>query len=328
MASRRHAAALLKHYGKKLLSYPNVVAVAIGRKSSNGEIDERGWCLRVHVTRKTKRRSARSVPRELTAPRGRPHLGSIELDVVQTGGTELHAEVRPGLGLYVSETGVIACLLQDEHGQRYVLTAGHVVGRSLVVDRARNGGLPFGDQPEAYLVAPFTGERAFIGPCVKCSAREPIDLGLVLVTARESDSIPQIAGVRDVGEGAEPLRAGEPVRVLRASGRFETSFHPGGDADGSVGFGYPRPGGGIETVVYHNMVFYPRSGRGGELSRGDSGSPVIDGENRLIGVHIGASTEQAEGDTLLVGYAIGCRAIARWVRGMFLLTPAGSVALE
>ncbi|NLG43542.1 MAG: trypsin-like peptidase domain-containing protein [Phycisphaerae bacterium] len=325
MASRRNATALLQHYGPRLLRFPNVVAVAIGKKQTKGRTRKTGWCIRVHVTTKTSRPKKR-VPPVLGPPRGRAHLGSIETDVIETGSAILHGQVRPGFPVRIKVRGVVGCLLRDHLQQDYILTAGHVVDYRLVVDERRNGNLKFGAQPHAYVTTP-DGVESLAGPCVRCSGRPPLDLALVLLTVGRAVPIARISGVRDLRQS--PLRPGESIRVLRARGAFTTWFHEGADADGMVTFEYPRPTGtGTIAVTYREIVFYPRSGDGGTLTRGDSGSAVVDCDNRLLGIHIGASTRKQGADTHLLGYALPTHVAARWASGFSVLTPAGPVAWQ
>ena len=325
MASYAQARAFLDYYAPRLIEdYPRVVAVSIGRKEIAGERTGQGWCLRIHVARKTKRRSSRSVPRTLPAPPGRKTLGTIETDVIETGETRLDVAVQPGESVRAGERGTVGCALQDPHQQQYLLTAGHVIGRSLVVDATRNGWLDLG----APIPAHVRGATNPVGISVKCSQPDPfVDLGLILMTAAETQASGQIRGARDVNK--DRLKASETIRVVRNEGAMLTAYHQGADRDGKVSFPYPDPTGrGTVHPVFDNILFYPRTGvnertgRPVKLKGGDSGSAVVDANHRLLGIHIGSSYSDEPG-AFLLGYAVPVADIRKWAPDLCLMTAEG-----
>lgn len=326
MATLKNARALLRHYRGKLLRFPNVVGVSIGRKETGGTVIEGSWVLRIHVSQKTKSRTKTSVPATLPAPKGREHLGSIETDVIETGPTELHGPIRSGSPLVVGESGTIGCVLRDDRNRHFLLTAGHVIGRSLVVDRTRNGELALGAFPDAVVDG-----LGVVGIPVRCSRKSSyLDLGLVLLLGEAApDSLQVPTGTRDARSIGERLKSGERVQIIRRGGTFRTSFHAGADVDGCVTFDYPlADGSGTISMTFTDVVFYPRESPDGTLSGGDSGSAVLDGNGRLIGIHIGASTgAPTGGDAMLLGYAIPVAEIRKWAGKMQLVCAQGVTPL-
>ena len=89
MATHAQAKRMLRLYSRKLLAYKNVVAVGLGRK--NGDGTRKDWCIRVHVTKKTKRRTKSSVPSVLKPPRDSKWLVPIATDVKPVGFLRLHS---------------------------------------------------------------------------------------------------------------------------------------------------------------------------------------------------------------------------------------------
>lgn len=328
MASRRDAQAMLRQHAERLLRTRHVVALSVGLPDDgSGE-----WCVRIHVAKRPAAGSKR-IPRVLkTLKEAARQLPEVRTEIVVTGVPKLHAtraRMKTGYGLRVREggswnKGVCACIMmKDDSGLQYALTAGHVVSESLVAQTPWAGGRI----PDSRNIPATDMGKHSVGRCFRCSSSaRPVDLALLQLDATQSSPRPStfVTAFRDVQK--EPLQFGEELRIVRrrARGMFKTRFHPGADADGIAKLFY-RTTNGVVAVIYPSIVYYPRRGKdvSGErtlLRPGDSGAAVIDRQNRLVGVHIAATTtEGSDGNAMLLGYAISANRIRSWARRMSLL---------
>jgi len=312
MATYGQAKAILRIWAPRLLKYPNVVAVALGRKDGHS-----GWAIRVHVTRRTQKRTRRSVPRFLKPPRSRKWLVPVPTDVEQTGEFRLHQQqqfiLHSGTGLEVqAEQGTCTAILTADGPTFYALTCGHVVSNNLTGMHNLPGGWLTGKGIQcSELNAPET-LRQYIGSCVRCSSREaPIDLALIqLQAASRPQPSPYVTAIRDLS--ADRLRDNEPLRVLRRrthKGVFDTVVPPTGDHYCTMPCTYPTDQGDV-TVTYSGLICYCSASPNDALADGDSGSAVVDAQNRLVGIHIGSAINQQS--QIGYGYAVSSNQLVAW----------------
>ncbi len=310
MATFAQAKALLRLHEKELLRHKNVVAVGLGHK--NGEARE-DWCIRVHVTKKTGRRTKDSVPRMLHPKRSSKWLPPVETDVKEVGPIRLHApNLEAGDILALDDRGTCAAIFRDSGGV-YALTCGHVASYDMTAaHNLHDGYLPDTTHLPCRIMADFNGgnvgAQPVVGECVRCSSREtPIDLALILLdtglcTPQSSRSI---TGIRHLLQN--PLDVGETLTVLRASphhGAYTVPITHDTDHYCSPTFDYPTST-GIRRVTYAGLLCYDASIGNQSLAGGDSGAAVIDGTGQLVGIHMGAADTTAYGvpSDQLLGWA-------------------------
>jgi hypothetical protein len=312
MATHAQARAMLRRYARKLLAYKNVVAVGLGRK--NGDTSRQDWCIRVHVTKRTKRRTRSSVPRVLPPPRGSRWLVPVATDVKEVGEVKLHLlDVQASShfamsGEYGTCTGVFKI-----QGSYYGLTCGHVASMELTgLHNLPNGYLPGSSLIPCNLTnATATTMFGLVGHCVRCSSDEqPIDLALVLLDTTEGnpEGHPRLTGFRSVFD--HPLQVGETLTVLRYAGPLEVVVT--GDDDHYVSFLFDyNTSQGTKSVTYDGLICYPAGNGNQVLGKGDSGSCVVDSQNQLVGIHMAGS------DT--TGYAITSDQLLNWARQLTIV---------
>ena len=313
MATYSQAKAMLRLYSKKLLGYKNVVAVGLGRK--NGDRHRRDWCIRVHVSSKTKRRTRGSVPDHLLPPRGSKWLATVPTDVECVGKIELHQSqipVQAGTGLDMDEYGT--CTVVLKYGALfYALTCGHVASNELTgMHNLSYGYLNSSQQLDCSLLN-SNGLAVFgvVGKCVRCSSEQsPIDLALVQLdtSACAPQSSPFVRGIRNLNRN--PLQPNEQITIVRRAdmgGLYRTTIPPELDHYITTSFDYSTLQ-GIQSVTYDGLICYPAKSGLSALQGGDSGSAVIDAQGQLVGVHMGASTDA---DNPL-GYGVSSNQLMSW----------------
>jgi hypothetical protein len=317
MATYAEAKAMLRIHAKRLLGYENVVAVALGRK--NGDRSRRDWCIRVHVSAKSPRRTKSSVPARLLPPRRLKWLRPVPTDVEQVGKLELHQGVGAGTGLDMDEKGTCAVVLKDGN-LYYALTCGHVASNDLTGRHDLSYGYLDSDQLIDCCLLNDQGRdvRGTVGQCVRCSSKQaPIDLALVQLdsAACEPQSSPAITGIRSLSRRA--LEADEPITVLRRAdhgGPYTTSIPGELDHYVTASFDYDTTQ-GKQSVIYDGLICYPARNGADTLAAGDSGSAVVDAQGRLIGIHMGASSDA---DNPL-GYGISSDQLTGWAPTLTLV---------
>lgn len=311
MANRAQAKAMLRLYSHKLLKYKNVVGVGLGRK--NGDSSRRDWCIRVHVTKKTKRRTKASVPCVLKPPHGSRWLVPIETDVKEVGEIKLHSlDVQASSHLSMSnEYGTCSGIFSIE-GNYYAVTCGHVASMELTgLHNLPNGNLP----SSSYIPCNLTNGDAtsmfgVVGQCVRCSSdAQPVDLALVLLNGQSNpEGNSRLTGFRDLLDN--PLQVGETLTVLRYAGQFNIVMTADDDHYVSTSFDYPTSQ-GTQTITYDGLICYPASNGTDTLIEGDSGSCVVDNQNRLVGIHMGGSST--------VAYAVSCNQLLNWTKKLVII---------
>jgi hypothetical protein len=287
---------MLRIRAKKLLGYKNVVAVGLGRK--NGDRSRRDWCIRVHVSAKTKRRTKTSVPKMLFPPHGSKWLAPVPTDVEQVGIIKLHRAlpaVQSGTGLNMEEYGTCAAILKN-NGLRYALTCGHVASNDLSGLHNLSYGYLDSSQLIDCSLLDSGGQEVpgVVGQCFRCSSKQsPIDLALVQLdpNACAPQRNPNVSGIRSLK--SNPLQPDEQITIIRRvdrGGLYKTGLPQALDHYVSTSFDYPTSM-GTQSVMYDGLICYPATSEDGALGPGDSGSAVVDAQGLLLGVHMGASND-------------------------------------
>jgi hypothetical protein len=311
MASRTQAKAMLRLYSRKLLAYKNVVAVALGRK--NGDGTRKDWCIRVHVTKKTKQRTESSIPRVLKPPRSSKWLVPIPTDVKEVGEIKLHSlDVQASSHFSMSDEYGTCSGVFTMQGNNYAVTCGHVASMDLTgLHNLPNGTLPGSSYIPCNLAnANATEMFGIVGQCVRCSSdQNPVDLALVLLNgASNPEGNPRLTGFRDLF--SNPLQVGETLTILCYRGQLDMVITADDDHYVSTSFNYSTSQ-GTKKVFYDGLVCYPVSNGTDSLIEGDSGSCVVDNQNSLVGIHMGASPSTA--------YAVSSNQLLNWAKQLQIL---------
>jgi len=139
LSGKRWHEAVIAEY-VKLMSWPNVERVALGWKERKGKVTSR-MCVKIYVREKAaKPKRDETLPRstKVLIPIGRGLYKSqrVPTDVVWHAPAKFCAApgdflnpVESGalLGVPGNEAGTYACVVADSAGQRFALTAGHVI---------------------------------------------------------------------------------------------------------------------------------------------------------------------------------------------------------
>jgi len=323
VATYAQAKVMLRIFAPKLLKYPNVVGVGLGRK--NGE-PRRDWCIRVHVTRKSRRRSSASVPSVLRPPRSRKWLSPILTDVEQTGKLQLHQplfELSSGTGLEMDTRGTAGGILTLDNNLFYVLTSGHVASPDLTAAHdLPDGNLDAGQYITCSQLSLNYDATQIVGQCVRCSSKKfPVDLALVQIDGSiVPRGSPFVESFRDLSSSR--FRVNEQLRVIRSQaqgGVFTTNVPAALDHLFTGRVEYPTRN-GVKVVVYSDLICYPSRAGSDSLAAGDSGSAVIDSDARLVGIHIGATEpDDNHPATRHLAYAVSSNQVRAWIQGLSLL---------
>ncbi|RLC36750.1 hypothetical protein DRH29_03860 [candidate division Kazan bacterium] len=284
---------VIEKHGKDLLKYPNVIGFSNlpQKRIRRGKVVDE-LVLRVYVTRKVPEHLLRKdevIPKEIEG---------VRTDVVEIGRIKklqgYRERYRPApCGVSTSRAdqnaaGTIGWFMVDEDGNIYLLSNNHVWANE---NNASQGdpliqpGLLDGGDPEQDIIAElydwinidFTGNPN----TVDAALATPIDLSQVYM------SIMEIGGITGKGDPALNVIA---KKVGRSTGYSEGTII---DVNATLNVEYDSGTALFQDVFIvqsDNVIVQP----------GDSGSPILDGEGRFIGLLFAGNEE---GTTF-----VGCKA--------------------
>lgn len=293
----------------RLLQQNNVVGVGVGFKTRAGQVSDE-MCISVSVADKV---SASRLPASQTIP---PAVDDVETDVVHTGPILAHSAInrraamrpaRPGvsIGHYETTAGTMGLVVRRD-GQTYILSNNHVLAR---VNQARIGDPIYQPGPAdggsasskiAELVdfiplrlptaapPPPTGFVALIASLIRMLTGQPeppppapdyppnqVDVAL----ARPLDPALIQPLILDIGlpKGvAEPMLGTRVRKSGRTTGLTSSTIQ---QVDVTANIIYAG-----KSIRFVNQIMT------GPMSRpGDSGSPVVDDQNHVVGLMFSGS---------------------------------------
>jgi hypothetical protein len=247
--------------------------LGIGRRKRQGKLADE-WCVKFYVTRKVKHPAkTRSVPKSITLSitSGRQrHRIRLATDVVAVG--DLKVRCAPLAYIYnensPAEQGAATAVVEKTPGgNRFLLAAGHVAARNLVVANAS----------PCEQILKLGGEVIGALSFAPDLAATSVDAALVtLLTA------PFAEFLRRVGD--QPVTTICPIDEVHASPAADYTMlswftarpmcFEGLATDTPVKYA-------VGTVTFPLLLHFDCAAMGG-----DSGSLVVDEENRAVGMHI------------------------------------------
>lgn len=296
----------------ELLSKPNVVAVGVGRKTTAGRATDELALVASVVSKQPESRLA-------TAERVPPRVAGLPTDVVVTGPIfalqSRTGRVRPApggvsIGHLAITAGTLGCLVR-KGGVLQILSNNHVLANSNDAQRgdailqpgAADGGSDPGDR--IALLGDFVPIE-FDEPGSDCPVAGAV-AGVLNAAAAAVRSDTRLQAVRPLQSEnlvdaalAEPLNPGDVSPEILEIGTLA------GIAEGTLGLSIQKSGrttarttGTIEQVdvtvrvsygVGRSATFVDQVMAGAMSQGGDSGSVVLDMENRLVGLLFAGST--------------------------------------
>jgi N-acetylmuramoyl-L-alanine amidase len=285
----------IRKQGRRWLRDVNIIGMGIGHRSTAGK-DTGELALRVHVLRKlpNARLDRNRIPPIIEIPGLK---GPILVDVVQSDVARAQlALVGDGLSLAgVDIFGTIGCVMQRSgSADAFVVTCGHVLpGRAgEVVEWLEFPPATAFPNPRIGTLTPF---RSFL----KAGDDFPNETDIALVRLDPNKLSPVIRFIGPIKNvRTSPLEVGEPVRLC-GFGTSRSNLASRGVCEGTVKEPVSLQVINIENVGdrgFRNMVLCS-----GFTHPGDSGASVLDGDGRLVGIHVAGSdpdTESGEGKSI------------------------------
>jgi len=275
---------VIEKHGKELLKYPNVIGFSNipQPRIRKGKVIPEEQVLRVYVTRKVPKEQLK--PSELIPP----EIGGVKTDVVEIGRIRklqgFRERYRPTpAGVSTSRAdqtaaGTIGWFMVDEDGNIYLLSNNHVwanENNAAQGDKIVQPGLLDGGDPENDVIAElydwididFTGNPN----TVDVALATPIDLSQVYT------SIMELGGI--TGK-ADPVQGGKAKKVGRSTGYTEGIIT---DVSATLNVEYDSG-----TALFQDVFIVE-----GEniVQAGDSGSPVLDENNKFLGLLFAGNDE-------------------------------------
>lgn len=280
-------------------TYPNLVSSGAGFKTKRGRRHKQTICLRFLLSKKWKKRRSGGVPCSIRATivtkKGR-RVVAIPTDVEILGKGRLQGGLRassPGGGT-PEVMGAACCRVRSPQapGQIFVLGCHHVLTRSLVM-----GGLEPSRDSEIQ-VRPDDGPERRMGRLFDFAALTP---------APPRYGMDAALGVVEDETGIRPWKLGEHPRSLSNGLNIPHDYFiwtPGGRLGGrflsqqfDVELKYGKNPG---ITVRINTVYETLA----KTDRGDSGSPLIDVQGRLLAMHFYGTWREIHGKDEQVSLAI------------------------
>jgi len=261
---------------------PNVVGLGIGRKVTRGIVAE-SIALRVFVKKKSHPlllRPEEVIPQEIEG---------VPTDVHETGEVRIRwpfppvfqrrlRPARPGVsvGHYAVSAGTFGLVVRGREGRNLILSNNHVlanenrgaVGDPILQPGDWDGGKRGRDEIGA--LQDFVPLAADATNTVDAAVAEPYD-------ARDLSpdviGIGRVHGVAEAALGMAVTKAGRTTRITQGQVT---------DVDVTLKVGYTD---GFRVFTDQFLI----QGRGGFSGAGDSGSAILDGEHRVVGLLFGGS---------------------------------------
>jgi hypothetical protein len=250
--------------------------LGIGRRKRRGNIVDE-WCVKFYVRRKSRRPAkGRTIPQYITiriTSEGKRHALRLPTDVVSIPPLRPMA-VHAAKVAYIynenspNQQGSVAAVVEiADSGQRYLLTAGHVAARLSEVATANPGERILDEEGN------LVGNLAYAPDLT----RIPTDAALIRPAGDSAAGLPRRIDGRPVTEVCPlgGLHKGGPGGYKMLSWIDERfTFWIGWAYDIAVKY---KAG----TITFPRLLEFDCSATGG-----DSGSLVVDEQNRAIGMHI------------------------------------------
>lgn len=259
------AADLVAQRGARLTQYPGVLGYTVGNVIEGG-LPTGELCMTVFVRRKIdpaelRARNVKPLPKSIRAGKRR-----LRVDVVPLGKIRMLARAGSSLGPDSGfEEGTIGVFATDtDNGRRVAVTAMHVSG----LDEFPNGGpAPRFESPSRLSGAPVPlGELVF-------GTRTGIDAAKIELFSSASGEN-TISGIGAIA-GWRPLTVpGDQNLPVRLRGAVSTAVQRGVVVFPDV----PLPQFGLQSAILADIP----------TNDGDSGAPLVDSNNHLIGFLVGA----------------------------------------
>jgi hypothetical protein len=277
-AMQRHINRNFKRWFRK---YSNIEGIEVALKEVNGEVIKDCYAIVFHVSKKTTR-ARKKFPKSLRIDTGRNKKITVQTDVIETGPLELQG-IKMGDGVRWQpdpNAGTISFYMNAAHGV-YVCSNMHVMApnflnRSQIIYDVRRGDPP---QPIVFF------DNAISSTAQLIHARYN---GLDIAFARVDHPLePQIME-RSIGN-LGPLRGFFDLNPSNA-GTVALSFlgrTSGLQRCNVIGFRAVK-GTVFKNVFLTNLLRMPLCTQGG-----DSGAPVFDQRQRLVGIVIGRDTRNS-----------------------------------
>jgi len=276
---------VIEKHGKELLKYPNVIGFSNvpQPRIKKGKVIPKEQVLRVYVTRKIPKEQLK--PSELIPS----EIEGVKTDVVEIGRIKklqgYRERYRPApAGVSTSRAdqnvaGTIGWFMVDEDGNIYLLSNNHVWANENNASRGDpivQPGLLDGGDPENDVIAElydwididFTGNPNIVDVAIAT----PLDLSQVYM------SIMEIGGITGKADPSLDVIA---KKVGRSTGYSEGTII---DVNATLNVEYDSGTALFQDVFIvqsDNVIVQP----------GDSGSPILDGEGRFIGLLFAGNEE-------------------------------------
>lgn len=286
----------LKRFGEAQQDWwqhENVVGICIARKRRQGKLG--AYCLQVLVRRKYAKHKLRehyTVPIELAC---KSFKKPLRTDVRAVGEIRLDAAIattvrpaQPGYDIgnrLSSSSGTLGCIVIDSTGRRLGLSCAHVLAPNGVSDLTSAEhrvvvcpSFPVASNLGAIAEAPIGTLTAVLVPSFdKADADTNLDIALFIPT-NVGDLTSQIADLGTAPTGInDDVRHNEMVHIVGAASARSDAKVDGTHLLAKIPYGH-------DVAHFSDQIIIKPLG-----SPGDSGSLVLDEQNRAVGIHIGSS---------------------------------------